>query len=80
MRGGRAQDFDPVLAAFRLIDRDHSGSITEDEVMAVVARLPDIGTVRPSRCCQRCTSTAGGRVPCHTAALLCSWRRRTATW
>lgn len=40
------QDFDPVLAAFRVFDRDHSSSISADELKFFVGQLPDIGKVR----------------------------------
>lgn len=37
------QDFDPVLAAFRVFDRDHSSSLSADELKFYVGQLPDIG-------------------------------------
>lgn len=59
------KDFDAVLAAFRLIDRNHSGTITEEEIVEVVARLPGIGTVRPlRRPSGRSLAPAPARAPC----------------
>lgn len=40
------QDFDPVISAFRIVDSNHSGVITEEELVQLVSRLPDIGKVR----------------------------------
>ena len=37
------QDFDPVLAAFRVFDRDHSASLSADELKFYVGQIPDIG-------------------------------------
>lgn len=37
------QDFDPVLAAFRVFDRDHSASLSVDELKFYVGQIPDIG-------------------------------------
>jgi hypothetical protein len=42
------QDFDPVISAFKIFDSNHSGIITEEELVHLVSRLPDIGTVRPA--------------------------------
>lgn len=40
------QDFDPVLAAFRIFDRDHSGYLTGKEISAFVSQMPGVGKVR----------------------------------
>lgn len=40
------QDFDPVLAAFRIFDRDHSSTLSSDELKYFLSQLPDLGSVR----------------------------------
>lgn len=40
------QDFDPVLSAFRIFDRDHSSTLSSDELKYFISQLPDIGPVR----------------------------------
>ena len=42
----QVQDFDPVLAAFRIFDRDHSGALSADELAFFVSQIPGIGKVR----------------------------------
>eukprot|EP00892_Ulva_mutabilis_P011885 jgi/Ulvmu1/9069/UM005_0162.1 len=37
------KDFDPVLAAFRIFDRDHSSSLSPDELKSFVSQLPEVG-------------------------------------
>lgn len=37
------QDFDPVLAAFRVFDRDHSASLSPEELKFYVGQVEGIG-------------------------------------
>jgi Ca2+-binding EF-hand superfamily protein len=39
------QDFDPVLAAFRVFDRDHSSSLSADELKFYISQIPDVGHI-----------------------------------
>ena len=42
------QDFDPVLAAFRIFDRDHSSSLSPEELKYFISQMPEVGHVRTS--------------------------------
>ena len=39
-----------MLAAFRIFDRDHSSSLSADELVHYVSAMPDIGKVRCPYC------------------------------
>jgi Ca2+-binding EF-hand superfamily protein len=39
------QDFDPVLAAFRVFDRDHSSTLSTEELQSYISQIPGIGTI-----------------------------------
>lgn len=50
LRGGcSVQDFDPVVAAFKVFDQDHSGYLSAAEISSFVSQLPGVGKVRTVR-------------------------------